>query len=233
MSERRLGLLGGTFDPIHCGHLDLGQAAESALSLTGIVFVTANVPPHRPQPQASSHHRFAMVALAIAGHEHWRASDLELAVGAPSFTTCTLRRFHDTGFGPPELFFIIGADAFADIENWKDFPAILDRAHFAVVSRPGFPIREVTAQLPILGGRMAAPSDIATRDTPSIFLIDAPTPDVSATTIRRRAAANESLAGLMPPPVREHIRQHALYSSSLAGADTHRTPAAGRLHGQN
>jgi nicotinate-nucleotide adenylyltransferase len=233
MTNRRLGILGGTFDPIHCGHLDLGRAAASALDLTEVVVITANIPPHRPQPLASSYHRFAMVVLAIAGCEHWRASDIELGIESPSFTTGTLQRFRDTGFAASEMFFIIGTDAFAEIESWKDFPAILDRAHFAVVSRPGLPAREMPARLPALATRMAALSDAGTRDTPSIFLIDAPTADVSATAIRGRLARGESIAGLVPPAVRQHIERHELYSSSFAEADPHRTSQAGRLHGQD
>lgn len=236
MTTRRIGILGGTFDPIHCGHLDVGSAAESALGLTQIVVITANIPPHRPQPVASSYHRFAMVALAIAGHERWRASDLELGIESPSFTTGTLQRFHDRGFASTELFFVSGADAFAEIESWKDFPAILDRAHFAVVSRPGFPVTDIPARLPALARRMTGPSDVATRTTPSIFLIDAPTANVSATAIRQRSADGESIAGLVPPAVGQHIERHALYSTSMTGelgADTHRAPTAGRLHGQD
>jgi nicotinate-nucleotide adenylyltransferase len=233
MTTRRLGILGGTFDPIHCGHLDLGQAAQSALALTEVVVLAAHIPPHRPQPQASGYHRFAMVALAIAGREGWRASDLELAVGSPSFTTGTLQRFHDSGFAPTELFFITGADAFAEIESWKDYPAILDRAHFAVVSRPGLAAGEMAARLPALASRMAVPADVAERGTPCIFLIDARTADVSATAIRRRLAAGKSLVGLVPSAVRQHIEQHALYSSPLSGADTPRASAADRLHGQD
>jgi nicotinate-nucleotide adenylyltransferase len=239
MTGRRIGILGGTFDPIHCGHLDLGSAAERALGLTEIVVIAANIPPHRPQPVASSYHRFAMVALAIGGHERWRASDLELGIGSPSFTTGTLQRFHDRGCAPGELFFLIGADAFAEIETWKDFPAILDRAHFAVVSRPGFPVADLPARLPSLARRMTGPADVAARGTPSIFLIDAPTANVSATAIRQRCANGESLAGLVPPTVRQHIERHALYSTTSMtgagefGADTHRAPTAGRLHGQD
>jgi nicotinate-nucleotide adenylyltransferase len=236
MTGRRVGILGGTFDPIHCGHLDVGRGAERALDLSQVVVMTANIPPHRPQPVASSYHRFAMVALAIGGHAHWRASDLELGIGMPSFTTGTLQHFHDRGFGPTELFFVIGADAFAEIESWKDFPAILDRAHFAVVSRPGFPVVEMLARLPSLARRMTAPSEMATRTSPSIFLIDAPTADVSATAIRQRSAHGESIAGLVPPAVGQHIERHALYAmTSLTepGTDSHRAPAAGRLHGQD
>jgi nicotinate-nucleotide adenylyltransferase len=239
MTTRRVGILGGTFDPIHCGHLDVAAAVESALGLNEIVFITAHIPPHRPQPVASSYHRFAMVALAVGGHDRWRASDLELRVGLPSFTTGTLQHFHDCGFAPTELCFLIGADAFAEIESWKDFPAILDRAHFAVVSRPGFPVTGMPARLPSLARRMTGPSDVAARTTPSIFLIDAPTAKVSATAIRQRSANGQSLAGLVPPAVGQHIERHALYSTPLnsgtgeLGTDTHRAPSAGRLHGQD
>ena len=236
MTARRVGILGGTFDPIHCGHLDAGRAAESALGLTELVVIAADIPPHRPRPVASSYHRFAMVALAIAGYERWRASDLELGIGSPSFTTGTLQRFHENGFAPTELFFVSGADAFAEIESWKDFPAILDRAHFVVVSRPGFPATAMPARLPALAGRMTAPSTVETRATPSIFLIDAPTADVSASAIRQRSSRGESIAGLVPAAIRQHIERHALYSISMTGrpgTEVSRTPAAGRLHGQD
>jgi len=214
MTARRIGILGGTFDPIHCGHVDVGAAAESALGLTELFVVASNMPPHRPQPVASSYHRFAMVALAVAERERWRASDLELAVGAPSFTTGTLQRFHDGGCAPGELFFIIGADAFAEIESWKDFPMILDRANFAVVSRPAFPVGGMPARLPALSSRMIAPSEGGGLPTPALFLIDATTADVSSTAIRRRCAAAESIAGLVPPGVQQHIERHGLYSAT-------------------
>ena len=239
MNARRIGILGGTFDPIHCGHLDIGYAAESALGLTDMLVVVSNIPPHRPQPVASSYHRFAMAAMAVAGREHWRASDLELAVGAPSYTTRTLQRLHDSGYAPAELFFVIGTDAFADVESWKDYPAILDRAHFAVVSRPGLSVSEMPARLPALAPRMTSSRVIPTASAPLIFLLDAVTTDVSATAIRRRCASGESIAGLVPAAVLQHIDQHGLYSPSRggrsgdAGPPAHHPPAAGRLHGQN
>src|SRR5438105_264881 len=106
MTLMRLGILGGTFDPIHCGHLDLGRAADRVLHLDEVLIMTANIPPHRPQPVASSYHRFAMTALAVAGLDRWRTSDLELEAGARSFTTDTLRMLAERGFAPRELYFI-------------------------------------------------------------------------------------------------------------------------------
>jgi nicotinate-nucleotide adenylyltransferase len=234
MSLRRIGILGGTFDPIHQGHLDAARAAESALDLTAGVMIPVNIPPHRPQPIASSYHRFAMVAAAVAGLARWRVSDLELGIDAPSFTTDTLRRIHERGVAPTELFFIVGADAFAEIETWKDFPAILDQTHFAVVSRPGFPASRVPDRLPSLGSRTTSAAALASRHAPSIFLIDAATADVSSTAIRRRLADGVSIDSLVPAAVRQHIAQHALYSPSPHGdfsVDASRTSPAGRLHG--
>ena len=239
MTTRRIGILGGTFDPIHCGHLDVGQVAEAALGLTEMLVVTSNIPPHRPQPLASSYHRFAMVALAISGRETWRASDVELTAGATSYTAGTLQRFHDSGVSAAELFFIIGTDAFADVESWKDYPAILDRANFAVVSRPGRPIAEMPDRLPALAQRMTTDAGSPSTGSPRIFLIDGKTADVSATAIRRQCLDGQSITGLVPRLVQQHIEQHGLYSSSLADPSGlalrggHQTSAASRLHGQD
>src|SRR5690349_18497299 len=117
MSGRlRLGLLGGTFDPIHFGHLDAAEAAQHALLLDEIVFLPSHDPPHRPaDPRASAFHRFALVALAIEGHGRYRASDMELKREGPSYTADTLAAFSREGWDPSQLFFILGADAFAEI----------------------------------------------------------------------------------------------------------------------
>ena len=97
MIARRLGILGGTFDPIHMGHVDAARAAEAALGLGEVLLVTSHIPPHRTQPAASPYHRFAMVALTVARHPRWRASDLELQTATPSYTSCTLDRLHAAG----------------------------------------------------------------------------------------------------------------------------------------
>lgn len=231
---RRVGILGGTFDPIHCGHLDVGRAGETALALTNVLVVPSNTPPHRPQPVASSYHRFAMAALAILGRPRWRASDLELLAAAPSYTSATLDRLHAAGYAAVELFFLVGADTFAEIATWKDYPAILDRAHFAVVSRPGMMATELPRHLPDLVDRMTGPGDGALAAArPSIFLIDAPTADVSATAIRGRRGDGQSIAGLVPPAVQQHIEQHGLYTMTAPDTDAagaRSTQTAGRLH---
>jgi nicotinate-nucleotide adenylyltransferase len=236
-AARRIGILGGTFDPIHRGHLDLGDAAVNELKLTRLFVITSNVPPHRPQPLASSYHRFAMVSLAVLDRPDWRAADLELRHDAPSFTSRTLDLFHERGYLSSELFFVIGADAFAEIASWRDYPKILDAAHFAVVSRQGFSVNELPRRLPGLADRIARPPiDEVARIDPLIILIDAPTADVSSTAIRQRLSEGESIAGLVPPHVQQHIEQHGLYSSMTPGrrrSDAPRISAAGRLHGKD
>ncbi len=250
-SRRRVGILGGMFDPIHDGHLDVGAAAESALALSTVLVLPSNIPPHRTQPVASSHHRFAMVAMAVAGRAGWRALDLELREPTCSYTSDTLRRLHGEGFTPEELFFVTGADAFLEIATWKDYPALFDLAHFAVVSRNGVSVHTLADSLPDVASRMrevfdpslhAARTEHVTRsihdvDAPTcIFLIDARTADVSSTAIRQARHDHRSIAGMVPEAVRQHIEQHDLYDadprSTEAGAPSS-GPKAGGLHGQD
>lgn len=233
---RRIGILGGTFDPIHRGHIDLGEAAEASLGLMRLFVVPANVPPHRPSTEASSFHRFAMAAMTVSGRTAWRVSDIELRHAAPSYTASTLQMFHERGYTPWELFFVLGADAFADIESWKDYPRLLDLAHFAVVSRPGYPVRGLAERLPLLASRMVAPpvDHLDTGET-VIVLIDRPTADVSSSAIRRLRAEGEPITGLVDLRVQQHIEQHGLYTPMVPGrrgSDKAPNPAAGGLHGQ-
>ena len=232
----RIGVFGGTFDPIHRGHIDIGCAVERALGLTRMLVIPASVPPHRPQPLASGYHRFAMVALSVAGRPGWRASDLELRAGGPSYTSATLEELHGRGYASSELFFVIGADAFTDIGAWKDYPRILDRAHFAVVSRPGCAVSQLSARLPALAERMVRPPiEQASTTDPLIILIDAPTAEVSSTIVREQRALGQSIAGMVDPAVQQHIEQHLLYTSMIPGRrgnDQRPNPAAGGLHGQ-
>ncbi len=204
----RVGILGGTFDPIHLGHLEAASAARSALSLDRVLLLPSRTPPHRSmEPRASVYHRFAMTAIAANGREGMLASDLELRRDGPSYTALTLEALQHEGLAPSQLVFIIGADAFAEIGTWYDYPRLLTLANFVVVSRPGAPFSRAelipSPQSPIPG----IPGSAAT----SILHVDANTPDVSSTDIRRRVASGESIEGVVPPGVAEHIRRHRLY----------------------
>lgn len=209
----RIGFLGGTLDPIHRGHVAAALAARAALALDRVEIVPARVPPHRhQQPCASPYHRFAMAALAVNGVDGVSVNDLELASSGPSYTADTLIRLQETGLSASQIFFIMGADAFAEIETWRRFPEVLDLAQFVVISRPGHSLDALTGRLPALAGRMTR-DRAAARDEPAIFLVEALTPDVSSTEIRRRIDRHESLAGLVAPAVEAHIVQHRLYGA--------------------
>ena len=209
---RRLGILGGTLDPIHYGHLDAAHAARAALALDEVRFMPAHDPPHRPiDPRTSAFHRFALVALAIEGHQGFRASDLELQREGPSYTIDTLRALHTEGWTASQIFFIIGADAFAEIATWYRYPAFLDAANFAVIARPGTTIAAALARTPALGSRVrTTPNDSAGT---GVFLVEAVTRDVSSTAIRERLAAGRSIDDLVPSAVARHILANDLYKA--------------------
>jgi nicotinate-nucleotide adenylyltransferase len=230
-APRRIGLIGGTFDPFHLGHLAVAHAARRALRLDEVRIVAARIPPHRSdQPRTSPAHRFAMVALGIANESGLVADDIELTAEGPSYTAATLSRLHTRGFSASQLFFITGADAFAEIATWRDYPRVLDLAHFAVVSRPGREVGTLRAALPSLAERMrdvdAPPATAEHGDAQtSILLIDVPTPTVSATRVRELAAARRPLTGLVSPLVADYITKQHLYDSPSSTP----SPAAGPL----
>lgn len=222
MTRERVGVLGGTFDPIHVGHLAAATAAREALDLDRVLLMPSHVPPHRAaQPEASPFHRFAMTALAAQTDGALVASDLELRAPGPTYTSTTLARLAECGYDRSQLFFIAGADAFADIETWRDYPALLERSHFVVISRPGRPASGLRRALPTLASRMVDAARLmgtpASRPAPpptpsSIWLVDTSTPDVSSTAIRQSAAEGAPLDGLVPAGVADHIQRHRLYT---------------------
>ncbi len=216
-ARRRTGVLGGTFDPVHLGHVSAAEAACAALGLDEVLFMPSHHPPHRAsRPRASTFHRFAMASLAVGPRDRFVASDLELLTPGPSFTAVTLRALHAAGRPASQLFFITGTDAFAEIATWYEYPDLLGLAHFVVISRPGQSFDLLRTRLPHLAGRMCEvgtePPGEDRSSSPCIFLVHADTPDVSSTEIRARAAAGQPLAGLVPPEVERHIRRHRLYA---------------------
>jgi nicotinate-nucleotide adenylyltransferase len=228
----RIGILGGTLDPIHLGHLDTAAAARAALAIERVLIVPSHVPPHRTPPLASAYHRFAMAALAVNGIAGLVVSDEELCAPGPSFTADTLDRLHARGFTRTQIFFITGADAFAEIATWRRYPEVLEMAQFVVISRPGFAATTLPDRMPALAARMTtAEGGTATAAQASIFLVDAATRDISSTDIRARLARGEAVSGLVPAAVERHIAQHGLYAAGPHHGSTRAT--ADHLHGQD
>jgi nicotinate-nucleotide adenylyltransferase len=222
--RERLGLLGGTFDPVHHGHLQAAVAVQTALGLDRVVLVPASVPPHRPaQPRVSAFHRFAMTAMAVQSREGLEVSDIELLSSGPSYTANTLSAFHARGFAASQLFFITGADAFAEIATWRQYPALLDAAHFVVVSRPGHVHDDLCHRAPAIRSRVVdLRGQGGTRTkippTPSVIFLDAATSDASSTAVRQRLAAGLGVDDLVPAAVRSHIERHHLYRPPDGGS---------------
>lgn len=212
----RLGIMGGTFDPIHMGHLDVARASADALHLNPVRLLPSNIPPHRREPGTSPFHRFALVSLAAATDPRFVADDTELLRGGPSYAADTLRHAQQQGWQAGQLFFLTGADAFAEIATWKDSPVLLDLAHFVVCSRPGAPAGMVRGLLPALRDRMVDAQGFDGTNGTRVILLHADTTDVSSSRLREALAAGEedlALRGLIPPAVDAHIRRHGLYNA--------------------
>ncbi len=205
-----LGVLGGTFDPIHIGHIAAGLRAKKALQLDRVMLVPSHIPPHRGAG-ASPAHRLAMADLAAREQPGWTASDIELKREGPSYTFDTLT---ELGGGEWQKFFIIGADAFAEIATWSRYPAVLDLAHFIVVARPGITLHSLKARVPDLADRMTTPDRFTPDEKSRVILLETATPDVSSTEIRRRVRAGQAISGLVPDSVASYISTHRLYLES-------------------
>ena len=209
----RLGVVGGTFDPIHWGHLDAAVAAASQLNLTQLLFVPSHVPPHRAAPpRASAFHRFAMTALAVQHLATAAVSDVEVLRPGPSFSVETLSTLHATGWRASQIFFIIGSDAFAEIATWRSYPALLDMAHFVVISRAGATTLGEGAMQPSVVARLSTPDNVmASPATTHVIPVTVQTRPVSSTAVRERIAAGMAITELVPPSVDTYIARHELY----------------------
>ena len=187
--------MGGTFDPIHLGHLRAAENAREALSLYEVAFVPAGVPPHRPGPQSSALDRYAMVSLATAGNRAFVACDLELRRQGASYTVDTVAALLDARPGV-SLVLIVGSDAFAEIATWKDPERLFGLCSVAVVTRPGDGAPPA-ARAPFGPGRVER--------------VDSPGLAVSATAIRQRVGEGLSVRYLVPDAVADYIDKRGLY----------------------
>jgi len=232
-----IGLLGGTFDPIHLGHLALARAASEKYKLNRVLFVPANIPPHKQkQPVSDYYHRYTMVAMATAEEKTFFPSLLEAPTHTairdrsgkgksgeserPSYTIDTVRRLKETLGKSDRLFFLIGIDAFVDIAKWYEASALLKECEFIVASRPGYSLADVANALP----EKIRPSEAATRPFQkqaatgdlvlpgaTIRLLDGVHQKVSSSAIREAAAGGKALSKLVNPAVADYIQKMKLY----------------------
>lgn len=235
-----IGLFGGSFDPIHRGHLALAQAAASRYSLRQVLFVPANVPPHKQkQPLTAFIHRYAMVALGTQDERgfvpslleapDWTAAELRSArqpgasvptSGAANYSIDTVRRLKQTLKKSDRLFFLIGMDAFRDVAKWREARSLLAECDFVVASRPGFSLRDVAESLPEdlrppaavtrPFHKQPARGDLVLPGV-TLHLLEGVHQTVSATAIRTAAAQGKPLARWLDPRVADYIRKHGLY----------------------
>jgi len=214
----RIGIFGGTFDPVHRAHLAVARAALRRLQLDQLIFLPAGVPPHKQRhPRADFRDRFAMLKLAAAGQPKFAVSRLEAS--GVHYSIDTVRRIKRSLKPGDRLFFLIGIDAFHDIATWRQAEALLRECEFVVFARPGWSLREVTLVLPPglrrSAGRFPRRSRGVVRvDGVRIHLLGAVRAPVSATQVRAAAARGRPLAKLVPTPVAEYIRKKRLYQSS-------------------
>jgi len=221
MAQRRIGLLGGTFNPIHNGHLHVAKAVSDLFSLTEVLFIPVGCPPHKdPKQLLAASDRLKMVTLAVSTQPNFLTCDIEIKKSGVSYTIETIRTLKER-YPDDRLFFIVGVDAFAQIETWKTPDALLQLCDFAVISRPGFPF----SKLPHFGplskldrmcldqldtGKAEIYSFPVTPKTGFHFL-NIPHSEVSASDIRRRIAAGKPLKNLLPRSVQSYIIKRNLY----------------------
>ena len=221
MTER-IGLFGGTFDPIHLGHVQAAREVLARFGLDRILFIPSCLPPHKERKgMAPAQDRLWMVELACAGEPRFAASSIEVDAGGRSYSILTLERIR--ALHPEALvFFILGADAFLEIGTWREHERVLEEALFIVMTRPGFRLEEAAGVVPgTLRSRVRAliegeAVDEAVLRGPRIFLLPIRALDVSSTEVRRRVRAGEPVAGLVPEAVAEYIHSHGLYRETEA-----------------
>jgi nicotinate-nucleotide adenylyltransferase len=216
-SGPRLGILGGTFDPIHYGHLRLAEEVGETLNLEHVYLIPAALPPHKGQRKVSPfQHRLEMTRIASAESPLLKVLDLEARREGFSYSIETLKTFHRMVQPDLDLHFVLGMDAFLEIETWKDYRSLFHYAHFVVIQRPGFPSDILESFLPTLGVAFAKKNGENRFVAPSgyeVICMEATLMDISSTKIREKVAAGKSIRFLVPEAVKTYIDHSHLYRS--------------------
>lgn len=212
---QRLGVLGGTFDPLHLGHFRAAESTREAMALDRILFVPARIPPHKARPGiTAAEDRFRMIQAAVENEPAFDVSRVEVDRDGPSFTVDTLAEIQRTS-SAAEIFFITGIDSFREIQTWKRWEEMLETYSFIVHGRPGYGLagareavpENMRSMLVTLRDRAERPSSYG----PAIYLIQAATLNISSTEIRAMVRAGRSIRYLVPSEVEAYISKHHLY----------------------
>ena len=215
-STAPLALLGGTFDPVHFGHLRIATETASALKLPEVRLIPSKAPVHRAQPGASAEQRLAMLRLAVADIPGLTVDDCELRRATPSYTSLTLETLR-AEFPARPLIWFVGVDAFLRIKSWYQWPRLFELTHFVVLNRPGFAVSQVLSPglADVWQSRLTRSAAALSETTHGSIYLHTVTPQaISATVIRNTIAAgvdDSALQSLLPAPVLAYIRAHQLY----------------------
>lgn len=229
----KVGIIGGTFDPIHCGHLEIAREMRSRFALDKIIFMPAPSPPHKDIRDISAfEHRYAMAACAIRDESDFSVSDLEAQRSGRSYTVNTLERLHVI-YPKTDFYFLMGMDSFSNLTSWKEYPRLFELSNIVVAQRPGLPECTRPQELPVALRDLfcydaARSSFVYTPDNEQaantkqwprrsvcgrLFFLHETRADISSTQIRKRVREHRSIANLVPKAVREYITQHELYQT--------------------
>ncbi len=201
MEKRRIGIMGGTFDPIHIGHLVIAEAVYETYRLDKVLFIPASAPPHKPGVKvAPALHRYVMTVLATVGHPAFSVSDIEMRRPGPSYSYDTVRALRQEMGEACEFFFILGTDAAKELGTWNNVDELLDLCHFVAATRPGTQ-RAVDEVIQQFGAKGQA----------KIHPLSTPELAISSTDIRGRIQAGQSVRFILPEQVEAYIKKEGLY----------------------
>ncbi|MGI6149198.1 MAG: nicotinate-nucleotide adenylyltransferase [Limnochordia bacterium] len=203
---RKLGIMGGTFDPVHYGHLVAAEGARREFGLDRVIFLPSGTPPHKdPREVTSAEHRYMMTVLATLSNPYFDVSRVDIDREGVTYTVDSLRILHEQYGDSTELYFITGADAILEIVSWKQPDKLLELAQFIGATRPGFSLDRVPKPM----------QEWLNKYPQRVHFIRVPALAISSTDIRERVKAGDSIRYLVPEPVEHYIRRHNLYRQSI------------------
>lgn len=205
-TQNAIGIMGGTFDPIHVGHLVIAETVRESLGLGEILFIPTSNPPHKDNSKITdAAHRFEMVKLAVEDNPYFHASDVEISREGTTYSVDTLALLAQEYRNDRDYIYIIGADTVWDLVNWYKFEEVFSLCGFAAVQRPGYDLNRLKKRINILERKYSA----------DIMYVEAPSIDISSTEIRQRIEAQKSVKYMVPDKVIKYIYENKIYMPTL------------------